>query len=101
MRRRDVIQRYVWELRRYIRTYKSDIINVSAKRTERFGGFTATTRFSYDGIGKITVKRSFGRNRLLEFEKGMGLAELAWLEVSAAVADIQERLVCPYHKEIK
>ena len=92
-RRRDVIQRYVWALRQYIRTHKSDIINLRAERTERFGGFTATTRFSYDGIGNVVVRRSFGRNRLLECEKGIGLAELARLEVNAAVEDIQNRLM--------
>ncbi len=92
MRRRDVIQRYTQALRECNRANKSDMINFAIKRTERFGGFVAKTRFSFDGIGRIIVKRSFGRTRLLEFEKGIGLAELARLEIEAAAVDIRERL---------
>ena len=92
MRRRDVIQRYVQALREYVRANKDDIIVISVKRTEYACGFTAITRYSYDGIGKVTVSRHLGRTRLLEFEKGIGLHELARLEITAATDDIRGEL---------
>ena len=91
-RKRDAIQRYTQALREYIREHKSNTIDFAVTRTERLGGFVATTKISYDEIGKVVARRYFGNDRLLKFEKDIGLKELACLRVDSVAGEIKEVL---------
>lgn len=90
--RRDVIQRYVWEIRKYVRDNPNDDIIFKYFRTDTSGGFIATTRHSNEGIGTVRVRRYIRGRNLLKLEAKIGLARLAQERVEAAIEDIHTKL---------
>lgn len=96
-RKRDVIQRYLNAV------YKTKVVEYENRNAGCFVCITARrecvadwehavlrldTWKSYEGLGKASARRALSRRRLLEFEKAMGLDELAEKEIEAAVREL-------------
>ncbi len=95
-KRRDVIQRYMdavyeTEVAQYERKNMCCFVYISCRREQILSEMAVlrlNTWYSYGDKGKVYIQRCMSRRQLLEFEKPMGLQELAKLEVEAAVRDI-------------